>query len=138
MIRTSLKIASSFTFALCEQRNKSDEYLFAQVDVVQGAGHERLAESRRRKNVGISSPLELNDVPTLDRQFDLLGDRALGPAILQRGESVAVHGGIGVRRICIEDGPRNPTQLAVGIDALPTNSTRARTMKSPFILFHAN
>ena len=48
----------------------------------------------------------------------LLGDRALGAAELQRGQPVAVHDGIGVRRVGVLAGTHDQPGLAVRIDAL--------------------
>ena len=95
-----------------------DEHLITEADVRDFGGRERLAELRRREDVGLALPLDLNDVRALDGRLDLLGDRAFGAPELQRREAVAVHHAVDIRSVGVLAGAHHQAHLAVGVDAL--------------------
>ena len=117
-MRTLLKTARSTTSGLCEHRNRPTMHLVAEIEVLDFGGDERLAELRGGEGEGRALALQLQNVGALDLGAALLGDRALGAAELQRGQAVAVHDRVRVRRVGILAGPHDQPGLAVRIDAL--------------------
>ncbi len=74
-----------------------------------------IAEARRGEDEAVPFPLELDDVGPANRRFDLLGDRAPRPSVLQGGEAIAVDHRVGVGRVGLEAAAHDPSRLAVRV-----------------------
>ena len=93
-------------------------HVVAQGEALDLAGREQLAEPGRREGEGASLPLELDDVGPLDLGAGLLRRCPLRAPELERDQAVAVHRGVGVRRVGVEARACDDARLAVRVDAL--------------------
>ena len=105
--------------AVVRAESEPNQHLVTERDVRHFRGRERVAELRRRENVGLSLALDLDDVGALDGRLHLFRDGALGAAELQRGQTIAVHHAVDVGRVRILGRPHHQPDLAMRIDALP-------------------
>ena len=94
------------------------EHVVAQTEVGELHGGEGIAEAGGGEGIGVALPLELDDVRALRLRADLLRDRARGASVLERGQPVAVHGGVGVGRVGLQAAADHPAQLPVRVHAL--------------------
>ncbi len=87
--------------------------IVTQIHIRQGGADKGLAIARRRKNKHAAAALELQHIRVGHGQRQLLGGRSFGAPELQGGQSAAVLGGVGIRRVGLQAGTDHPTGLAM-------------------------